>query len=273
MIVFLATLAVTALLYIYIPKGFFPVQDTGLIQGISEASQNISYAAMADRQETLAEGGADGPRCREPDLVHRGRRHQPDAQQRPLPDQSQAEGRARFERQRRDPPAQSRDREHPGRHAVHAAGPGPYHRFDDLQDAVPIRARGRQSDRADELDSAPRREIAATPSDRRRRQQYREQRALGLYHRRSRHRGAFRHHHGNGGQRALRRFRPADRLDLFHPNQPVSRHPRSQSGFAGDAGSRSARSICRRRRPAAPPTARARCRCPRSRPSPSSRRR
>src|SRR3984885_720709 len=42
------TLAVTLLLYDLIPKGFFPVQDTGMIQGISEASQSISYQAMAE---------------------------------------------------------------------------------------------------------------------------------------------------------------------------------------------------------------------------------
>jgi multidrug efflux pump len=50
----LGTMALTALLYIFIPKGFFPVQDTGLIQGISEAPQSISYAAMAERQQALA---------------------------------------------------------------------------------------------------------------------------------------------------------------------------------------------------------------------------
>jgi multidrug efflux pump len=49
-----ATIVVTALLYILIPKGFFPDQDTGLIQGVSEAGQNISYRAMADRQQALA---------------------------------------------------------------------------------------------------------------------------------------------------------------------------------------------------------------------------
>ena len=48
-----ATLGVTAVLYILIPKGFFPDQDTGLIQGVTEASQSISYAAMADRQQAL----------------------------------------------------------------------------------------------------------------------------------------------------------------------------------------------------------------------------
>ncbi|HEY5211363.1 MAG TPA: MdtB/MuxB family multidrug efflux RND transporter permease subunit [Stellaceae bacterium] len=55
MMVFVATLVVTALLYVAIPKGFFPVQDTGLIQGISEADQTISYAAMTQRQEALAQ--------------------------------------------------------------------------------------------------------------------------------------------------------------------------------------------------------------------------
>ncbi len=50
----LGTMALTVLLYIFIPKGFFPVQDTGLIQGISEAPQSISYAAMAERQQALA---------------------------------------------------------------------------------------------------------------------------------------------------------------------------------------------------------------------------
>ena len=48
------TVALTALLYILIPKGFFPDQDTGLIQGVSEATESVSYAAMADRQQALA---------------------------------------------------------------------------------------------------------------------------------------------------------------------------------------------------------------------------
>src|SRR5262249_20060922 len=47
----LVTLALTILLYVVIPKGFFPVQDTGLIQAISEAPQSISYKAMAEMQE------------------------------------------------------------------------------------------------------------------------------------------------------------------------------------------------------------------------------
>jgi multidrug efflux pump len=49
-----ATLVLTVYLYIVIPKGFFPVQDTGVIQGISQASQSISFAAMAEKQKELA---------------------------------------------------------------------------------------------------------------------------------------------------------------------------------------------------------------------------
>jgi multidrug efflux pump len=50
-----ATLALTIFLYIVIPKGFFPVQDTGVIQGISQADQSISYAGMAEKQKELAQ--------------------------------------------------------------------------------------------------------------------------------------------------------------------------------------------------------------------------
>ena len=54
LLVALGTLALTVILYLVMPKGFFPVQDTGVIQGISEAPQSISFAAMAQRQQDLA---------------------------------------------------------------------------------------------------------------------------------------------------------------------------------------------------------------------------
>jgi len=50
----IGTLGLTIVLYIVIPKGFFPVQDTGLIQGISEAEPSVSFEAMAQRQQALA---------------------------------------------------------------------------------------------------------------------------------------------------------------------------------------------------------------------------
>src|SRR5205807_5870429 len=55
LLVAIATLVLTVFLYIVIPKGFFPVQDTGLIQGISEAPSSVSFAAMAERQQALAD--------------------------------------------------------------------------------------------------------------------------------------------------------------------------------------------------------------------------
>jgi len=48
-----ATLAVTALLYFAVPKGFFPVQDNAAIQAVTEAPQSISFSAMAERQHAL----------------------------------------------------------------------------------------------------------------------------------------------------------------------------------------------------------------------------
>jgi multidrug efflux pump len=54
LLVALGTLILTIVLYILIPKGFFPVQDTGVIQGISQASQTISAKAMAEKQQELA---------------------------------------------------------------------------------------------------------------------------------------------------------------------------------------------------------------------------
>ncbi|MBS1158725.1 MAG: acrB [Proteobacteria bacterium] len=55
LLVAVATLAVTALLYIVVPKGFFPLQDTGVLQGITEGPQTASFAEMSRRQRELAE--------------------------------------------------------------------------------------------------------------------------------------------------------------------------------------------------------------------------
>jgi multidrug efflux pump len=65
LLVAVLTLALTLLLYGLIPKGFFPGQDTGLIQAITEASQSISYQAMANLQNQLAEAV-----LKDPDVVN-----------------------------------------------------------------------------------------------------------------------------------------------------------------------------------------------------------
>jgi multidrug efflux pump len=65
LLVALLTLAVTVLLYLAIPKGFFPVQDTGMIQAITEASQSVSYKEMANLQDQLAQAI-----LKDPDVVN-----------------------------------------------------------------------------------------------------------------------------------------------------------------------------------------------------------
>ncbi|QEM68512.1 MdtB/MuxB family multidrug efflux RND transporter permease subunit [Geobacter sp. FeAm09] len=54
LVIAVGTLVLTVVLYVMVPKGFFPVQDTGGIQGVTEAAQSISFPAMAERQQELA---------------------------------------------------------------------------------------------------------------------------------------------------------------------------------------------------------------------------
>lgn len=61
LIVAVITLIITCILFYFIPKGFFPVQDTGVIQGISEAAQSISFNEMADRTQALAKTILEDP--------------------------------------------------------------------------------------------------------------------------------------------------------------------------------------------------------------------
>ncbi|MGA2500845.1 MAG: efflux RND transporter permease subunit, partial [Tepidisphaeraceae bacterium] len=61
LLIAIATLAGTIYLYVYVPKGFFPVQDTGVIQGVSEARQDVSFVEMSRRQQVLAEQILEDP--------------------------------------------------------------------------------------------------------------------------------------------------------------------------------------------------------------------
>ncbi|MBD8900028.1 efflux RND transporter permease subunit [Rhodanobacter sp. DHG33] len=61
LLVFLATLALTIVLYVVIPKGLFPVQDVGVLQGISTADNSVSYDTMVERQQALAEAVLKDP--------------------------------------------------------------------------------------------------------------------------------------------------------------------------------------------------------------------
>ncbi len=65
LVVFIATLVITVILYITIPKGLFPTQDVGVIQGISVADNSVSYGTMVNRQSALAEAI-----LKDPDVVN-----------------------------------------------------------------------------------------------------------------------------------------------------------------------------------------------------------
>ncbi len=55
LLVTIGTLVLTLLLYVFVPKGFFPIEDTGILLGISEAPQTVSFSSMAQRQQRLAD--------------------------------------------------------------------------------------------------------------------------------------------------------------------------------------------------------------------------
>jgi multidrug efflux pump len=61
LLVALATVILTCLLYVAVPKGFFPIQDTGLVSGVTEAPQTVSYQAMTERQQALVQALAGDP--------------------------------------------------------------------------------------------------------------------------------------------------------------------------------------------------------------------
>ena len=71
LIVAVATLVLTIVLYVIVPKGFFPVQDTGIIQGISEATESISFPLMAQKQQQLSAHHPEGPCRRKSFVFHR----------------------------------------------------------------------------------------------------------------------------------------------------------------------------------------------------------
>ena len=149
--VFFATLVGTAYLFVAIPKGFFPQQDTGLITGMSEAAQDISFAEMMRRQEALGEVVAARSRRRHHRHGHRRRRLVPDDQQRPHVHHAEAEGRARRLGRRDHRAAAAEARQGRGRHAVPAGGAGHQRRRPVVAHAVPVHAAGRRSRRAERL--------------------------------------------------------------------------------------------------------------------------
>ena len=147
-----ATFVLTALLYVLIPKGFFPVQDTGLIQLITEGPQSASYESDGGPPASRGRRRAEGSRCRKSFVLCRGRRIQHDAQRRKDADQPEAAKQAVGDRKRRDPQAAGPALQCGGNLLLHAAGPGPHDRRPGEPHAVPVRPGERQSGRPGDVD-------------------------------------------------------------------------------------------------------------------------
>ena len=152
-----ATLVLTIALYVVVPKGFFPVQDTGVILGISEAPQSISFPAMAERQQALARVilkdpavaslssfiGVDGTNV----TLNSGRIL---INLKPLDER----GLSASDVIRRLQPRLAEVGRH---HALHAAGAGPHRRGPRQPHAVPVQPRGRGRRRAERVGAEARR--------------------------------------------------------------------------------------------------------------------
>ena len=138
LLVALGTFFLTGYLYVQIPKGFFPIQDTGVIQGVTQASQAISFDKMAELQQELAKAiltdpdveslssfiGVDGSNI----TLNSGR----------ILINLKPHAASQVQRERNHPPAATGDRRRRRHVALHAAGPGSLDRYRRQRDAISV---------------------------------------------------------------------------------------------------------------------------------------
>ena len=215
-----------------IPKGFFPVQDTGVILGISEAPQTISFPAMARAAAGAGQGDPEGSGGGESVVVHRRRRHQYDAQQRAHSDQSEAARGAR-----RSAPATSS-----------AGCSRSWRRCDGItlymqpvQDLT-VEDRVSRTQYQYSLEDPDAKELAVwvpqfvaklqtLPMLRDVASDQQNGGLAGAAGDRPRHRLAVRHHAADDRRHAVRRVRAAAGLDHVHAVEPVPRGAGGEAGF------------------------------------------
>ena len=235
LMVAIATLVLTILLYWIVPKGFFPVQDTGVIQGMSEAPQSMSFPAMAQRQQALAQIILQDPAVESLSsfIGVDGTNTTPNSGRilinlKPLDERDASVSREIIDR------LQPKLAQVEGITLYHAAGSGPDRRGSGQPHAISVQPRGSERRGAEHLDRDACRQAegaAANCAMSRPTSRRRPARAPGD---RSRYRLAPRHHAGDHRQHALRRLRAAPDLDDVHPAQPVP------CGAGGRAASSSA---------------------------------
>ena len=220
--VMLGTVALTGYLYVVIPKGFFPQQDTGQIVGITEASEDISFPAMAQRQQALVNILLKDPAIELGQQLYRPRRPDRDAQPGTRLHSLEARQPARRERRPGHQPPAAATGQDPGDHALHAGRAGHHHRRAPVEDAVSIYPDRRRFDRACALVGGLRREDEGYSRDHGRRERPGQRRSHAQREGQSRGRLELRDPSIDDRQRARRRLWTAHRLDHLHAAQPVS---------------------------------------------------
>jgi multidrug efflux pump len=228
LLVAIGTLVLTVVLYIVIPKGFFPLQDTGLVQGITQAGPTISFAAMAEHQRALAEAilkdpnvesvssfiGVDGTN----NTLNSGRLliNLVPKDQRSENITDVISGLAR------------EANGVTGHFAVSPAGPGSHDRFHGQPRAVSVRSPGGVGAHARSMGAEAHCQAQAILRFAQRLDQLSRQGPFGDDRDRSRYGSPFRHHGRDHRQCPLRFLRPAHHFDDLHAIESVSRDPRDQ---------------------------------------------
>ncbi len=138
-----ATLVITIGLYVVVPKGFLPLQDTGLIQAVMEAGPEVSFTEMVKLQDAVADAARTDPDVDRRGVDRRRQRAQYHTQRRPPEDHAQAPRRPQGQCHRHHRPAEGEDRRHPRHHRLLPAGAGRADQHAHQPGAVPVHA-GRQ---------------------------------------------------------------------------------------------------------------------------------
>ena len=245
LLISVATLVGTILLYVVVPKGFLPQQDTGSVIAITEASQDISIPAMIALQNQAAAAFRTVPGVTNvvSDVGTGTENATPNSGQITIslaPDRSAP---------RRDADRRRTARghgQHPRPHDLLSAGAGHPARHQHHPHRLPISADRYGCERAGRLravklvaklaDAAAARPCQQRPAEQRRR--HLDPRRPGRGH-------APRRADADGREHPRRRLRPASDLDHLRPDQPVSRHPRARSTLRPEPGPGSTCSISR----------------------------
>ncbi len=236
LVVFAITLVATAALFYIVPKGFFPVQDTGVIIGVTEAPQTVSFQGMSERQQALVAELLKDPAVESISsfIGVDGTNVTPNSGRVQINLKPLVRAPAR---RRANHPAPAAQRGEPHRDlALHAGGAGPLGRGSGQPHAVSVQPRAPRHGAARSLGREAARSAAPRARAAGRRDGPAERRPPRGSRDRSRHGVAVRHHRADGGRHALQRVRPAAGVDDLHAAEPVPRHPRAPAAVPPEPG-------------------------------------